>query len=108
MIIRKPGETNQQWAQRCQAYAEQLEENNRSLRVLVNEMNLLNPRTNKAYKEEAEAMFGALAGIFHFMKTENPDVAMGITEGVIDSLGFNQFEIHSGKIQELGVYNKKE
>lgn len=83
-------------------------ENNRVLRIQLRGTDLVNPRTGNTYKSEAEDMFAALAAILHFIKNDCADTSLQICEGVITSVGFNDVQIHSGEIQELGVYNRKD
>lgn len=108
MLTRKNGETNKQWADRCKAALDQVVENNRALRCLVNELNVANPRTNQTYKSEAELMFEALALMDHFYRNGNDEMAKMICEGVIHQMGFNSVEVATDVLIKPGIYNSKE
>lgn len=108
MIIRKNGETNAQWSQRCQAYAEQLEENNRNLRVKIQELlqvsETTNPRTGRLYKIEAEELFITIGLVQTSLKVDELTMAKNMLLGQLHSLGFNDIEIDSQEYFKDGAY----
>lgn len=108
MIIRKNGETNAQWSQRCQAYAEQLEENNRSLRVKIQELlqvsETTNPRTGNLYKTEAHELFITVALTQTSLTADELQMAKIMIRGQLQSLGFNDVEIDSDECLKDGAY----
>lgn len=106
MIIRKNGETNKQWAERCEAYANMVTDNNRSLRVQLVDNVTVNPRTNNTYQEEAATMFEALTLMEHFYRNGNDEMAKMICESVVkNNLGYNEVDVVTDKLITPGAYD---
>lgn len=108
MIRRKNGETNKEWASRCQAYAEQLEENNRALRVmnttLAQEGELVNPRTMKKYEKEAQQMFVTIALIEEALRREDVVFAKTMAQSQLHELQFDDTDIYTNACLKDGAY----
>lgn len=106
MITRKKGETNKQWAARCEAYAKMVTENNRALRVQLVDNVTVNPRTNKTYQEEAATMYEAITLMEHFYRNGNADMAKMICESVVNNnLGYNEVDVVTDKLIAPGAYD---
>lgn len=108
MIIRKKGETDKQFCQRLQAYAENLEENNRALRVFQSGNHILNPRTNKNYEQEAMQMFITLGIVYLQLKENEYEMPKIMIESQLSELGFDPVDIATGNFLKDGAYNGKE
>lgn len=105
MIIRKHGETHKQFNERLTAYSENLEENNRSLRVLLTNNDFINPKTNKTYKEEAQQLFITLGIINIQLRESDYEMAKIMTESQLAELGFDTVDIATHEFLKDGAYN---
>ncbi len=105
MIIRKKGETDKQFNQRLKAYAENLEENNRALRVLLTNNDHINPKTLRTYKDEAQELFTTLGIINVQIREDNYEMAKIMTESQLSTLGFDIVDIATFEFLKDGAYN---
>lgn len=104
MLNRKNGETHKQYIQRLKASIDNVRENNRTLRVMLNSQGITNPRTNKAFSSEAEEMFVTLALIEHELRQGDAEIAKMYARGILLQLGFDEVDIETNRLLEDGVY----
>lgn len=109
MIVRKKGETNKQWAIRCQEYAKKMIQVNRELyeqnQQLAKAQGAVNPRTMIDYKVEARKMFNTLAVAEHFLRQNMKEEATTIIREQLQEFGFDLTDIYEDKCIKDGAYD---
>ena len=109
MSRRKNGETHKQYIKRLEANLANSESNNRALRQhlfnVCNEGDVMNPKTNRLYREEAQELYNTVALVEMFIRNEEAANAVGMLYGQLHALGFSDFEIMTNEALKDGAYN---
>lgn len=108
MIDRKNGETHVQYIQRLKATLNNVCENNRALRTIVNGEDLkVNQRSGATYKSEAELLFTGLVLAEQQLRLENPEFVKMLLQECIQRCGFTMVDIYDNSLaSNPGRYNE--
>lgn len=105
MILRKGGETDADFIKRLQDEITTMGKLGAEMHAKLEAQELINPRTKKSYKEEAEFMFLSIALIEQETRGTGSNVA-AYASGTLSGLGYDQAEQYMDKCIEDGAYNR--
>jgi hypothetical protein len=112
MLIRKNGETDKEFCNRLEYYAKDLEaklikereKTEAALKIPI-DANVINPRTKRLYKDEAQLLFTTVALTEDAIRSKMEKESLIFLRECLDQLGFSLVDIYEGKATKENAYN---
>jgi hypothetical protein len=108
MITRKNGETHRQYISRLKAYNENITENNRALRKLIEVDCKVNPKNGHTYQADARSLFLTMAIIEKFLRDGHVEEAKQMAQQQLLFLGFTEVDLYTDKLLQDGAYDNEQ